>query len=98
MDGAKMLAIGTIVKLKGNSNNFMIAGYDPKGSPTRDYIYDYCGFLHPMGYSGELDVYQFDKEQIDDIIAYGYQDKEQMEFMKNYIKKRVPTKGVREGE
>jgi hypothetical protein len=91
----QMLPIGTIIKLKDNNNYFMIAGYDPKGTPTLGYIYDYSGFPYPMGHTGTLEIIQFDKEQIEDIIAYGYQNKEQMEFMKHYCNERVPIKGER---
>lgn len=89
----RMLPIGTIVKLKKEDNNFIIVGYDPQGSPNPEHIYDYSGFIHPVGFSGKYQVHQFDKEQIEEIIALGYQDKEQMEFMKNYMEKRVPRKG-----
>lgn len=81
----QMLPIGTIVKLTDTEHSFMIAGYFPKGAPTPDHIYDYAGFYFPLGYTGTLDVFQFDHKQVEEVIALGYQDKEQLEFMENII-------------
>jgi hypothetical protein len=86
----QILPIGTVVKVKQNS--FMIVGYNSKGFDNPDHIYDYSCLLHPMGLSGDLDIYQFDTEQIEDIMAYGYQDKEQMVFMENYKIKKATQK------
>lgn len=82
-----MLPIGTVVKLK-NGQFFMIGGYYPKGSPVKGHIYDYSAFLYPAGYTGNLDVFQFDMDQIEEVIALGYQDKEQLDFYRQYKRER----------
>ena len=82
----KMLPIGTVVTIKNSDSLLMIAGYCPQGSPTPEHIYDYSGFLYPYGYAGLNEVFQFDKDQIEEIVAYGYQDKEQMDFMELLMK------------
>ena len=78
---SKLLPIGSVVKLKGEDEYFIIAGYLPQGSPEPDYVYDYSGFPYPLGYTGVFDVFQFDCKQVEQVIAMGYQDTEQMNFM-----------------
>ena len=44
----KLLPIGTVVRLKGASVPFMIAGYFPEDADKPGFYFDYSGFPHPM--------------------------------------------------
>lgn len=77
----KLLPIGTIVELAGSEAKVMIAGYCPIGSIRPGYVWDYSGFAFPLGYRSANEVIQFDREQISHIVAMGYQDEEQFDFI-----------------
>ena len=75
-----VLPIGTIVEIEGTEPKIIIAGYCPVGSARPGYVWDYAGFLFPLGYRNANEIIQFDKEQITRIVALGYQDEEQFVF------------------
>lgn len=77
----EVLPIGTIVEIQGATAKIIIAGYCPVGSARPGYIWDYAGFMFPLGYRSADEIIQFDKEQITKIIALGYQDEEQFLFI-----------------
>lgn len=91
------MPIGSVVKLKDVERYFMIAGYFPQGSPDPNHIYDYSGFPFPMGYTGKVEVYQFDREKVESIVMLGYQDQEQLLFMEK-LKADEPVLKHLEGE
>lgn len=77
----ELLPIGTVVNIKDMKKPLMICGFCPTGPARPGYVYDYAGFPYPEGYMDALKVYQFDNEQIEDILAMGYQDKETFYYM-----------------
>lgn len=76
-----MFPIGTVVRLKNSTAAIMIAGYLAESEAQRGYIWDYSGFLYPIGLRNEADVYTFDQGQIEEVFAIGYQDGESFAFM-----------------
>lgn len=76
-----LLPIGTVVNLKGTEKPMMICGFCPTGPAKPGYVYDYSGFPYPEGYMDTLKIYQFDGEQIEKVLALGYQDRETFTYM-----------------
>lgn len=77
--------IGTMVVLKDSTAAAMISGYLAENKTVPGYIWDYCGFMYPIGLRDENEVYTFDHTQIDQVLAIGYQDGEYFAFM-NHLK------------
>lgn len=75
-----LLPIGTVVSLTNSTKLVMIAGYCPTGTARPGYVWDYSGFPYPDGYMDNEHILQFDKEQITEVMAMGYQDSEQFSF------------------
>lgn len=74
--------IGTVVVLHNSTAAVMIAGYLAESNQQPGYIWDYSGFLYPIGLREENEVYTFDHTQIEQVLAIGYQDSESFGFMK----------------
>lgn len=81
-----ILPIGTVVELNDIDARLIIAGYCAQSENNPDYTWDYSAFVFPIGYSGVDNVISFDADQIKNIIAYGYQDDEQLSYMKELEK------------
>lgn len=79
---ANLFPIGTVVILKNATAAIMISGYLAESEQKPNYIWDYSGFLYPIGLQEETEVYTFDHSQIEHILAFGYQDGETFAFMK----------------
>ena len=77
-----ILPIGTVVKLENLDVNIIISGYGSVSDAHPNYTWDYSGFMFPIGYIGEDSVISFDAEQVEKIISYGYQDEEQLLYVK----------------
>ena len=77
----ELLPIGSVVNLKGTEKAMMICGYCPTGPAKPGYVYDYSGFPYHEGYMDVLKIYQFDNEQIERVLALGYQDRETFLYM-----------------
>lgn len=77
--------IGSMVVLKDSTAATMISGYLAENETVPGYIWDYCGFMYPIGLRDENEVYTFDHTQIDQVLAIGYQDGEYFAFM-NHLK------------
>jgi hypothetical protein len=75
-----ILPIGTIVELHDLDVKILIGGYCAKSATRSNYVWDYSGFMFPLGYSGADSIISFDSEQIKNVVAYGYQDQEQLEY------------------
>ena len=75
-----VLPIGRVVRLKDSTAAVMVAGYMPIAPSRPGYVWDYSGFKYPIGYVDDNEVYCFDNDQIEDLYALGYQDKEQLAF------------------
>lgn len=84
----ELLPIGSVVKLKGTEKAMMICGFCPTGPAKPGYVYDYSGFPYPEGYMDTLKIYQFDNEQIDKVLALGYQDRETFLYM-NALQEKI---------
>ena len=78
-----LLPIGSVVRLKDSEANVMVAGYLPTGDARPGYVWDYSGFKFPLGYVDNEEIYCFDEDQIELIIALGYQDIEQFAFARS---------------
>lgn len=76
-----LLPIGTVVNLNGTEKPMMICGFCPTSPAKPGYVYDYSGFPYPEGYMDPLKIYQFDGEQIEKVLALGYQDRETFLYM-----------------
>lgn len=75
-----LLPVGSVVRLKDSTANVMIAGYLPVGEADPGYAWDYSGFKFPLGYVRNDEIYCFDQNQIEEVLAMGYQDEEQFRF------------------
>ncbi len=73
--------IGTVVVLKDSTAATMISGYLAENEQKEGYIWDYSGFMYPIGLRDEREVYTFDHAQIEQVLAIGYQDGECFAFM-----------------
>lgn len=91
----RLLPIGSVVQLKNSTAYVMIAGYYPIGPSRPEYVWDYSGFQFPLGYVKNDEVYCFDQEQIEAVLALGYQDREQIEFARTMEKaaEQIKSKG-----
>ena len=76
-----LLPVGTVVSLKESTCKVMIMGYCPVGEARPGYVWDYSGVAYPYGYVDGAHVFQFDHEQIEKVMAMGYQDVEQFNFI-----------------
>lgn len=72
--------IGTVVILKNSTAATIISGYLAENNNMPGYIWDYSGFLYPIGLRNEEEVYTFDHTQIEQVLAIGYQDGEWFAF------------------
>lgn len=84
----ELLPIGSVVNLKGTEKPMMVCGFCPTGPARPGYVYDYSGFPYPEGYMDTLKIYQFDNEQIERVLALGYQDRETFVYM-NALQQKI---------
>lgn len=75
-----VLPIGTVVELKDIDAKVYIAGYCSQNNSRKDYVYDYSGFIFPLGYINEKAIISFDSVQIKNVVSYGYNDGEFLDF------------------
>ena len=76
-----LLPLGSVVKLKESGGLLMIIGYFTIEQSRPDYVWDYVGVVFPGGCLDTTQTYQFDKEQIEEIVYIGYEDEEQHQFI-----------------
>ena len=81
-----ILPIGTVIQLKEIDVRIMICGYCSEQAEYPNYVWDYAGFLFPIGYTSKKMIVSFDAEQIQQIITYGFQDEEQIKYMEELAK------------
>ncbi len=97
----ELLPIGSVVKIKDTEKAMMICGFCPSSPARPGYVYDYSGFPYPEGYVDTMKIYEFDNEQIDKILAIGYQDRETFLYMNalqdkiEEIKEKIAQKAAR---
>lgn len=75
-----LLPIGSVVLLTGSKKKVMIIGVCQKAANNPDRIWDYTGVVFPEGFLSPDKMFMFNNEQIEQIYALGYQDKEQLAF------------------
>lgn len=80
--GIHRYGIGTVVKINGVDNLLMISGYLKKKSKDEEKIWDYCAFVFPSGLRDKNECILFDHDMIEDVYAFGYQDKESFVIMR----------------
>lgn len=73
-----LLPIGSVVLIGGSIKKVMIVGVAQKGMDGK--LWDYAGVLFPEGYIDSEKLFLFNSQQVAEIYALGYQDKEQMAF------------------
>lgn len=76
-----LLPLGSVVKLKESEGLLMVIGYFTVEQSRPDYVWDYAGVVFPGGCLDTTQTYQFDKEQIVEIVYIGYEDEEQHQFI-----------------
>lgn len=59
----------------------MVAGYLAREASNPDQVWDYSGFKFPIGFVKNDETYCFDHNQIESVLALGYQETEQFQFM-----------------
>ena len=94
-----LLPVGSVVRLYNSTTKVMIMGYCPVGQATPGYVWDYSGIPYPYGFMDASKVLQFNKEQIEKIMAIGYQDVETFDFMEKLmpaVRKLKETNGKKE--
>lgn len=90
-----LLPVGTVVLLKESTKRVMIVGVCQQGVSDKK-IYDYAGVVFPEGYISSDKLFLFNNDQIQQIFAVGYQDVEQLEFLKKVDQTMTKLRG--EGE
>ncbi|MCR5144628.1 MAG: DUF4176 domain-containing protein [Lachnospiraceae bacterium] len=91
----ELLPIGSVVLIGNSKKKVMIVGVCQKGGQNPDTIWDYTGVIFPEGYLDSEKMFLFNREQISHIYSLGYQDEEQMVFIK---KAEKIIKDIREEE
>lgn len=76
----KYLPIGTVVKLTGQLNRFMITGFCPIEANDENTEWDYMGCFFPEGIADSRKANLFNHEQIKSIEYIGFIDDEEKEF------------------
>ena len=77
------MPIGTVVMLKDSESRVMIGGYASVTESDPGRIWDYSGFVFPIGYTDNDKIYSFDSDQIEYIVQYGFCDYEWEEFIEH---------------
>ena len=80
MDIKELLPIGTVIVTKGAEKRLMIIGIMPVDVETGD-SYDYLAVLYPEGYINVETMYFVEHKDIENIIYYGMDDEERIEFL-----------------
>lgn len=78
---SRYLPIGSVVQLKNSTASVMVAGYLAREAKDPDHVWDYSGFKFPIGFVKNDETYCFDNSQIETVLALGYQETEQFQFM-----------------
>ena len=73
LEKSNYLPVGSIVLLKGATQNVIIIGFAPI-EHRQAKVWDYLGAPYPIGVISSDKNLLFDNEQIDKVIAKGYSD------------------------
>ena len=77
----ELLPIGSVVELKEAKVPVMIAGYLASLQDREGKVWDYSGFVYPIGFDSKDEILSFDRDQVENVIAYGYVDQEEMAYV-----------------
>ncbi|MEH6947115.1 DUF4176 domain-containing protein [Bacillus sp. JJ634] len=80
MTEQKYLPNGSIVLVKGGTKKLMIYGRKQLLLKENEQMYDYLAVPYPEGYINPDYSYVFNHSDIEEIIFYGFTDKEENEF------------------
>lgn len=81
----KYLPIGSIVKLKNNDNEIMIAGYYSVEYNDMVEIYDYLGCLYPEGLLLKNDFISFNHDDIANCVFKGFENEKFVAMKKKFL-------------
>ena len=74
------LPIGSVVLIGNSTRKVMIVGLCQKGGRDEAKLWDYAGVIFPEGYLDSNKLFLFNRDQIAQVYALGYQDAEQIAF------------------
>ncbi|MBQ6539373.1 MAG: DUF4176 domain-containing protein [Bacilli bacterium] len=86
----EFLPLGSVVLLKEASKKIMIVGFLTSRMDDESTVYDYAGCLFPEGILTSDESLLFNEEDIEEVIARGYENDEVKEFnskLKEILKK-----------
>lgn len=84
---SKFLPVGSIVKLDKNAPTaIMVSGFCPVENESGK-KFDYSGVIYPEGFNSSLNLFLFNKEDIDLILYEGYSDESNEIMMKKLSEK-----------
>lgn len=75
----KLLPIGTVVRLRAYTHEYMIFGVCQ--DDTSSQRYDYIGVPWPEGNTGEEEQLLFDQGEIESVLFYGLDDETRQRFL-----------------
>lgn len=82
-----ILPVGSIIKLEKDAPAaIMITGYFPIENKSGKH-FDYSGAIYPEGFNSSLNLFLFNKEDIDLILYEGYSDESNEIMMKKLSEK-----------
>ena len=81
----KYLPIGSVVKLKNNDNEIMIAGYYSVEYNDMVEIYDYLGCLYPEGLLLKNDFISFNHDDIVNCVFRGFENEKFVAMKKKFL-------------
>lgn len=95
----KILPLGSVVTLKnGDGSQLMIiARASIIEEKRKEVYYDYGSVLIPQGMLAPEAVYFFNRENVDEVLFYGYENEEEVKFANEYdsmIKNAQVVKGT----
>lgn len=83
-----VLSLGTVVSLKNSDEKLMISGWMQIPMNEEDKIYDYVGYIYPIGFISVEHRKLFNEEDIEKIYFYGYEDEDGIGYRNKVIEYR----------
>lgn len=80
MDIAKLLPLGSVVRLKEAEKRLLVVGIVQESQGKR---FDYMGMLYPEGFIGNEYTFLFNHEDIEEVDFIGFIDTEHQMFRSN---------------
>lgn len=76
-----LLPVGSVVFLKSAVKKVMVIGIKQRNQQNNT-TYDYVGVLYPEGYINNKVLFNFNHEDVMDIVYRGYENSEQEDFLR----------------